>query len=754
MPSTITPTHVDIEVLGMTCTSCSSRVERKLNKLDGVTAQVNFATETASVLFDAATHSPADLVSVVESAGYKGFIKSQAQAETSDEAAEAGASISDDLRDQEQAELKQRLIVSAILGIPVMLLSMIPALQFTYWQWLCLTLAAPVYVWGGLPFHRATLKNLAHGAFTMDTLISLGTTAAFVWSVVALFFGGAGQPGMTMNFSLVSHGNGLHEIYLDTAAMVIVFLLLGRWFEARAKRRSSQALHELLNLGAKRVSVLRGGAETSIPIAELQVSEHFVVRPGERIATDGVVISGTSAVDESMLTGESLPVEVSAGSRVTGATVNTSGRLIVQAERTGENTTLAGIARLVADAQARKAPVQRLVDRVSQIFVPTVILIALATLAWHILAGHGLTHAFSAAVAVTIIACPCALGLATPTALLVGTGRGAQLGLLIKGPEVLEATRDADTIVLDKTGTITTGTMGVTRIVGDDPAEILGLAAAVEDGSEHPIGRAIVRHAAVADPDDAPKPQVATDFRAHAGSGVSATVAGHKVSVRTPGVLEQLPELNDAVVTARAAGATPVMVEVDGTPRGIIVVQDELKPSSAAAIDALKNLGLRPLLLTGDNRPAALHVASQVGIAAEDVYAEVLPQDKVGMIVDLQSKGQHVAMVGDGINDAAALTSADLGLAMGAGTDVAIESSDITIMNNDLSSAGDAIRLSRATLRTIKGNLFWAFAYNVVLIPVAALGLLNPMLAGAAMAMSSVFVVSNSLRLRAFQPQR
>ena len=565
MPSTITPTHVDIEVLGMTCTSCSSRVERKLNKLDGVTAQVNFATETASVLFDAATHSPADLVSVVESAGYKGFIKSQAQPqETSDDAAEAGASISDDLRDQEQAELKQRLIVSAILGIPVMLLSMIPALQFTYWQWLCLTLAAPVYVWGGLPFHRATLKNLAHGAFTMDTLISLGTTAAFVWSVVALFFGGAGQPGMTMSFSLVSHGSGLHEIYLDTAAMVIVFLLLGRWFEARAKRRSSQALHELLNLGAKRVSVLRGGAETSIPIAELQVSEHFVVRPGERIATDGVVISGTSAVDESMLTGESLPVEVSVGSRVTGATVNTSGRLIVQAERIGENTTLAGIARLVADAQARKAPVQRLVDRVSQIFVPTVILIALATLAWHILAGHGLTHAFSAAVAVTIIACPCALGLATPTALLVGTGRGAQLGLLIKGPEVLEATRDAQTIVLDKTGTITTGTMGVTRIVGDDPAEVLHLAAAVEDGSEHPIGRAIVRHAADADPADAPKVQAATDFRAHTGSGVSATVAGRQVSVRTPSALEQFPELNDAVVTARAAGATPVMVEVPG----------------------------------------------------------------------------------------------------------------------------------------------------------------------------------------------
>lgn len=759
MTTTHAQTHVDLEVLGMTCTSCSARVERKLNKMEGVEAQVNFATETASVLYDAAELTTDDLVATIEAAGYKGFVKADPQADNSNSEATTGeqaqgTSISD-VRLQEQEQLKQRVLVSAVLGIPVMLMSMIPAAQFTYWQWASLTLAAPVYVWGGLPFHRAAWKNLRHGAFTMDTLISLGTTAAFLWSLIALFWGGAGEPGMRMSFSLLSHGGGgLHDIYLDTSAMVIVFLLLGRWFEARAKGRSSQALQELLNLGAKDVAVLRDSQEVRIPIEQLQVGEQFVVRPGERIATDGVVVSGTSAVDESMLTGESLPVDVSPGSIVTGATMNASGRLIIEAQRVGQDTTLAGIARLVSDAQSRKAPVQRLVDRISQVFVPLVILAALLALGWHIIAGHGLAHAFSAAVAVTIIACPCALGLATPTALLVGTGRGAQLGMLIKGPEVLEATRQVDTIVLDKTGTVTTGIMTVTNVVGLDGVdtnEILRLAASVENGSEHPIGQAIV--AASSSP-----LLPAHDFRADAGSGVSARVSMQEgdvcVTVRTPSGLDDQPALSalaDAVTTARSHGATPVMVDIDGVPRGIITVHDEVKPTSAAAVATFKELGIEPMLLTGDSHGAAVHVAEQVGINTDHVFAGVLPQDKVGTIMTLQEQGKRVAMVGDGINDAAALAAANLGLAMGAGTDVAIEASDITIMNNDLRSTADAIRLSRATLRTIKGNLFWAFAYNVILIPVAALGLLNPMLAGAAMALSSVFVVTNSLRLRRFR---
>ena len=759
MTTTHAQTHVDLEVLGMTCTSCSARVERKLNKMEGVEAQVNFATETASVLYDAAELTTDDLVATIEAAGYKGFVKADPQADNSNSEATTGeqaqgTSISD-VRLQEQEQLKQRVLVSAVLGIPVMLMSMIPAAQFTYWQWASLTLAAPVYVWGGLPFHRAAWKNLRHGAFTMDTLISLGTTAAFLWSLIALFWGGAGEPGMRMSFSLLSHGGGgLHDIYLDTSAMVIVFLLLGRWFEARAKGRSSQALQELLNLGAKDVAVLRDSQEVRIPIEQLQVGEQFVVRPGERIATDGVVVSGTSAVDESMLTGESLPVDVSPGSIVTGATMNASGRLIIEAQRVGQDTTLAGIARLVSDAQSRKAPVQRLVDRISQVFVPLVIPRSASRTR---MAHHCRPRTCS-----RIFRCrrryhhcvPCALGLATPTALLVGTGRGAQLGMLIKGPEVLEATRQVDTIVLDKTGTVTTGIMTVTNVVGLDGVdtnEILRLAASVENGSEHPIGQAIV--AASSSP-----LLPAHDFRADAGSGVSARVSMQEgdvcVTVRTPSGLDDQPALSalaDAVTTARSHGATPVMVDVDGVPRGIITVHDEVKPTSAAAVATFKELGIEPMLLTGDSHGAAVHVAEQVGINTDHVFAGVLPQDKVGTITMLQEQGKRVAMVGDGINDAAALAAANLGLAMGAGTDVAIEASDITIMNNDLRSTADAIRLSRATLRTIKGNLFWAFAYNVILIPVAALGLLNPMLAGAAMALSSVFVVTNSLRLRRFR---
>ncbi|MEJ5928580.1 heavy metal translocating P-type ATPase [Corynebacterium sp. H128] len=717
--------HIELDVTGMTCTSCSSRVERKLNKVEGVAATVNFATETASVTFDPALTNPAELIRVVQNTGYDATL---AQEEVPD----AGA---------EHTRLQDRLIISALLATPVMLLSMIPALQFPYWQWVVLALATPVYGWGGWPFHRATLKNLRHGAFTMDTLISLGTTAAFLWSLIALFFGGAGAAGMHMRMSFTGHAahasSGLDAIYLETASMVIVFLLLGRWFEARAKGRSSAALKALLDLGAKEVHVLRDGIETAIPISELATGEHFIVRPGEKIATDGIIISGHSAVDTSMITGESVPVEVTAGERVIGATLNSSGRLLVEATRVGEDTTLAAMARLVTQAQARKAPVQRTVDKVSQVFVPIVILAALVTLLAHLLVGSPVANAFSAAVAVLIIACPCALGLATPTALLVGTGRGAQLGLLIKGPEVLEATRKVDSIVFDKTGTLTSGNMQVTEVHG--PSDSLSLAAAAEQGSEHPIARAIVSAAG-----EVPS---ASNFNTEAGIGVSATVAGQEVRVTRPEALP--PELENRAAQARSTGATPVAVMVNGRPYGLLVVRDTPKPAAAEAIAKLRERGIDPWLLSGDNEGAARDVAQQLGI--DHVIANVLPADKVAQVAKLQQQGHTVAMVGDGINDAAALAQADLGLAMGAGTDVAIEASDITIMNNDPRSTVDVINLSRATLRTIRGNLFWAFAYNVVLIPVAALGFLNPMLAGAAMALSSVFVVTNSLRLRGFR---
>ncbi|MEJ6550143.1 heavy metal translocating P-type ATPase [Corynebacterium sp. USCH3] len=739
---------LDLGVTGMTCTSCSNRVERKLNKLDGVEATVNFATESASVRYDPAKADADALIDTVRGAGYDAFTMAGDLEETTDDAqvadggtGDSGQSRVDAARDSEAADLKKRTIISALITVPVVLLSMIPALQFDNWQWAVLTAVTPVYFWGGAPFHRATLANLRHGAFTMDTLVSMGTTAAYLWSLWALFLGNAGMTGMTMEMHLLPSHSTMDEIYLETAAVVITFLLLGRWFETRAKGRSSEALRALLTMGAKDATVLRNGTETRVPVKELQVDDVIVVRPGEKIAADGVVTDGSSAVDESMLTGESVPVEVTEGSTVTGATINTSGRLLVRVTRTGEDSTLSQMAKLVTDAQSKKAPVQRLVDRISQVFVPVVILVAVATLVIHIATGGGVAPAFTAAVAVLIIACPCALGLATPTALLVGTGRGAQLGLLIKGPEVLESTRRVDTVVMDKTGTVTSGVMSVSDVTGD----VLLRAAAVEAGSEHPIARAIV-HAAE---DEGEVPPV-TDFTTTAGHGVTGTVDGSTVTVGRPAA--NLPgDLQRAFDDSQAAGGTPVVVEIDGTPAGVITVRDTVKPTSADAVAGLKDLGLTPMLLTGDNEGAARAVAAEVGIAPENVIAGVMPDEKVDHVEKLQAEGRNVAMVGDGVNDAAALAAAELGLAMGAGTDVAIEASDITLMNDDLRSAVDAIRLSRRTLGTIRGNLFWAFAYNVALIPVAAIGLLNPMLAGVAMAFSSVFVVSNSLRLRGFR---
>lgn len=733
---------LDLGVTGMTCTSCSNRVERKLNKLDGVEATVNFATESASVRYDPAKADTGALIDTVRGAGYDAFAMADDTGDTGPTGGQdSGQSRVDATRDSEAADLKKRMIISALITVPVVLVSMIPALQFENWQWAVLTTVTPVYFWGGAPFHRATLANLRHGAFTMDTLVSMGTTAAYLWSLWALFLGNAGMPGMTMEMHLLPSDSTMDEIYLESVAVVITFLLLGRWFETRAKGRSSEALRTLLNMGAKDATVLRDGIETRVPVKELQVDDVIVVRPGEKIAADGVVTDGSSAVDESMLTGESVPVEVTDGSTVTGATINTSGRLLVRVTRTGEDSTLSQMAKLVTDAQARKAPVQRLVDRISQVFVPVVILIAVATLVIHIATGSGVAPAFTAAVAVLIIACPCALGLATPTALLVGTGRGAQLGLLIKGPEVLESTRRVDTVVMDKTGTVTSGVMSVS----DATPGVLASAAAVEAGSEHPIARAIVREAE----QRGSIPQ-ATDFATTAGRGVTGTVDGTTVTVGRPAT--HLPDdLQQAFDAAQDAGGTPVVVEIDGSAAGVITVRDTLKPTSAEAVAGLKELGLTPMLLTGDNEGAARAVAAEVGIAPENVIAGVMPDEKVDHIGTLQAEGRNVAMVGDGVNDAAALASAELGLAMGAGTDVTIEASDITLMNDDLRSAVDAIRLSRRTLGTIRGNLFWAFAYNVALIPVAAVGLLNPMLAGVAMAFSSVFVVSNSLRLRSFR---
>ncbi|MDK8482831.1 heavy metal translocating P-type ATPase [Corynebacterium sp. MSK105] len=715
--------HLDLGVTGMTCTSCSSRVERKLNKLEGVSASVNFATEAAAIEYDSQTVSPQELISVVEGAGYGAFDMAGAKAE------EPQAEKSSD------GGLLRRTIISGALSLPLMVVSMWPALQFPNWQWACAIVATIVYIFGGAPFHTATWTNLKHGSFTMDTLITMGTSAAYFWSLWALFFGNAGEPGMKMHMTLDANAAQMDHIYFESVGMVITFLLLGRWFEARAKGQSSEALRELLSLGAKEASVLREGGEQRIPIAQLQVGDVFVVRPGEKIATDGIVVAGSSAVDASMITGEPVPVEVGSGDAVTGATINTSGKLEVRATKVGEDTVLAQMAQLVTDAQTSKAPVQRLVDRIAQVFVPAVIAIAVLTLLAHLFFG-GVAPAFIAAVSVLIVACPCAMGLATPTAILVGTGRGAQLGLVIKGPEILESTRQIDTIVMDKTGTVTAGEMSVTAVHGD----VLDLAAAVEHNSEHPIARAIARERSV---------QPATDFAVVPG-GVEGTVERVRVGVgKRQG---PLGDLEAPFRAAQDAGATPVVVTVNGQPAGVIEVRDTIKPSSAAAVAQMKELGLTPYLLTGDNAGAAQAVAAEVGI--DRISAEVLPEDKVNHIKELQAAGHTVAMVGDGINDAAALAQADLGLAMGAGTDVAIEASDITLMNGDLRCAADAIRLSRRTLAIIKGNLFWAFAYNVVLIPVAAIGLLNPLFSGLAMALSSVFVVTNSLRLKGFSVQR
>ncbi|MGI8900666.1 MAG: heavy metal translocating P-type ATPase [Nocardioides sp.] len=749
--STPPPTSdIELEISGMTCASCANRIERKLNKLDGVTATVNYATEKAKVTFPGEL-SLEDLVSTVQQAGYDAALP------RTDDSPPAGAEAEPE---DPTRSLRQRLLVSAALTVPVIAMAMIPALQFTYWQWLSLTLAAPVVVWGALPFHRAAWVNLRHGSSTMDTLISMGTLAALGWSVYALFWGTAGTPGMTHAFEFtVERTDGAGNIYLEAAAGVTTFILAGRYFEARSKRRAGAALRALLELGAKDVAVLRDGVETRVPTDQLSVGDAFVVRPGEKIATDGVIEDGASAVDASMLTGESVPVEVGVGDVVVGATVNAGGRLVVRATRIGSDTQLAQMARLVEDAQNGKADVQRLADRVSGIFVPIVIALAAATLGFWIVTGEGLPAAFTAAVAVLIIACPCALGLATPTALMVGTGRGTQLGILIKGPEVLESTRRVDTIVLDKTGTVTTGLMTLREVVpapGESPDEVLRLAGALEDASEHPIARAI---AAGARDQGGVLPTV-SDFANVEGLGVHGVVvdgdASRAVLVGRPRLLEEWsqhlpPDLEQAVSTAHATGGTAVAVGWDGRARGIVVVADAVKPTSAEAIRRFRELGLTPMLLTGDNEAVARAVAEEVGIVPEAVIADVLPADKVGVVKRLQAEGKVVVMVGGGVNDAAALVQADLGLAMGTGADVAIEASDLTLVRGDLRVAADAIRLSRRTLSTIKGNLFWAFAYNVAALPLAAAGLLNPMLAGAAMAFSSVFVVSNSLRLRSFK---
>ena len=708
---------IELEIGGMTCAACANRIEKKLNRLDGVTATVNYATEKARATVPGALTAD-DLIAVVEKTGYRAALPQTATAPA------------------ERDPMRDRLLISALLSLPVVVLAMVPPWQFTYWQWLSLVLAAPVVVYGGWPFHRAAAINLRHGAATMDTLVSLGTLAAFGWSLWALFLGDAGMPGMTHPFSLTASAGD--AIYLEAAAGVTTFLLAGRYLEARAKRRAGDALRALLELGAKTVTVVRGGTELQIPAADLHVDDVFLVRPGEKVATDGVVTDGSSAIDASLLTGEPVPVEVRPGDPVTGATVNAGGRLLVRATRVGADTQLAQMARLVEEAQNGKAAVQRLTDRISGVFVPVVIALAIGTLGFWLGTGHGATGAFTAAVAVLIIACPCALGLATPTALLVGTGRGAQLGILIRGVEALESTRRVDTILLDKTGTVTTGRMTVARVVpapGWGTSQVLRLAGAIEAASEHPLGRAIA--AAAHQAGEVPP---VTGFQATAGVGVRGRVGDIEVTVGAAPAGAPVPG---------DAAATWVEVRTDGAPAGWVALADRVRPSSPAAVAGLKRLGLRPIMVTGDALAVAEKVAAEAGIG--ELVAGVLPAGKVDVVKQLQDEGRVVAMVGDGVNDAAALAQADLGLAMGAGTDVAIQASDLTLVRGDLTAAVDAVRLSQRTLAVIRGNLFWAFAYNVAALPLAAAGLLNPMIAGAAMALSSIFVVLNSLRLRRFK---
>ncbi|MET7284443.1 heavy metal translocating P-type ATPase [Streptomyces sp. NPDC005573] len=743
-----TAAEVELLIGGMTCASCAARVEKKLNRMDGVHATVNYATEKAKVSYGAGVRV-ADLIATVVKTGYTAEEPPPPVPVSVPETPPAAGEPAGSAPEPEPAldALRHRLLVSALLAAPVVLLSMVPALQFDNWQWLCLTLAAPVVVWGGWPFHRAAWTNARHGAATMDTLVSVGTLAAFGWSLWALFFGHAGMTGMHDAFRFtVSRADSSSSLYLEVAAGVVALILLGRWLEARSKRRAGAALRALMELGAKDVTVLRDGRETRVPVASLAVGDRFVVRPGEKIATDGTVVDGVSAVDASMLTGESVPVDVGPGDRVTGATVNAGGRLVVEAARIGADTQLARMARLVEDAQNGKAEVQRLADRISAVFVPVVILIALGTFGVWLGVTGDTAAAFTAAVAVLIIACPCALGLATPTALMVGTGRGAQLGILIKGPEVLESTRRVDTVVLDKTGTVTTGRMTLQEVhvaAGEDEREVLRLAGALEHASEHPVARAI---AAGAEERVGTLPP-AERFENVPGRGVRGRVEGREVAAGR--LYDTLPgELAEARSRAEREGRTAVVVGWDGRARGVLAVADAVRETSAEAVRELRALGLTPVLLTGDNRTVAEAVAREVGI--DEVIAEVLPEDKVDVVRRLRSEGRTVAMVGDGVNDAAALATADLGLAMGTGTDAAIEAGDLTLVRGDLRVAADAIRLSRRTLATIKGNLVWAFGYNVAALPLAAAGLLNPMIAGAAMAFSSVFVVTNSLRLRRF----
>jgi Cu+-exporting ATPase len=742
--STSATEHVELPITGMTCASCANRIERKLNKLDGVTATVNYATEKARVEFDPGAVAPEQLLGAVEAAGYSATLPSS-------EPAQAGG------EEDATAPLRRRLVVAVLLSVPVLLMSMVPALQFDNFQWLSLQLVTPVVLWAAWPFHKAAWANLEHGAATMDTLVSVGTLAAWLWSLYALFLGDAGMNDMRMAFDVVPKaGQGAGQIYLETAGIVTTFLLAGRYFEAKAKRRAGAALKALLELGAKDVAVLDAdGTERRVPVEQLKVGDRFVVRPGEKVATDGIVEEGTSAVDMSMLTGESVPVEVQPASEVAGATVNAGGRLVVRATRVGADTALAQIARLVEDAQTGKAPVQRLADRISGIFVPVVIALSVATLGFWLGTGESATFAFTAAVAVLIIACPCALGLATPTALMVGTGRGAQLGLLIKGPEVLESTRKVDTVVLDKTGTVTTGRMALVEVAvadGVDRDDALRLVGALENASEHPIAQAIAKAAAAA----GPLPAV-EGFANREGLGVEGVVDGHALIVGRPALLADwamhLPaELDAARKAAEARGQTAIAAAWDGQATAVFAVADTVKDTSAEAVASLKALGLRPVLLTGDNATTARAVAAEVGI--DEVIAEVMPTDKADVIRRLQAEGRVVAMVGDGVNDAPALAQADLGLSIGTGTDVAIEASDLTLVSGDLRAAADAIRLSRATLRTIKQNLAWAFGYNLAAVPLAAVGLLNPVIASLAMVFSSISVVGNALRLRRFQAQR